>query len=315
MNNQDDWWGESGNRNINEDWFPQEDARSPSGSGDWFPCEDDHLQSKSEDWPLGDDWHVKQDSPRLQDKARKKSTNRVKPLNNRTQQTLSPEKGVFIGIAQEVHSSPSNERTFLSAWLDSLIYGMPFSRSKIRNVFNLQLQEVQDTISISSQRSVAVTFYGDTSAGLISRGQTIHVNGHFGPDRTVYAKKIVNLTNGSIIRIDRAIPAWLVRFITLVIMLLLVWFVLGLVNGIRLPHVNGLFSGINWQDLAITIVFALLGLWWVVNLLRHPSRWMIRLVGIILLCLFCYLVPSAITPIGTIVIMCIGIYIMFQSLR
>lgn len=225
---------------------------------------------------------------------------------------LSPAKNVFVGIAQNVQSMPERQRTFFSAWLDSLIYGVPFVNGKVRNVFNLQLPDVEDSLSITQQRSIAVTFFGEANTGLIGRGQTLQVKGKYGPDHTVFASEIVNLTNGSLISIDSGIPGGVIRVITLVIVLLIASFFLntpfpGLGNISILPR-------INWEQLLLYGVLILLGIWWLYNLLRRPSRTTIKVVGAILLLLLLYLVPSVGSTIAVMALVCLGIYIAGKGL-
>lgn len=225
---------------------------------------------------------------------------------------LNPSKDVFVGIAQNVQSMPERQRTFFSAWIDSLIYGVPFVNGKVRNVFNLQLLDVEESMSITQQRSIAVTFFGEANTGLIGRGQTLQVKGKYGADRTVYASEIVNLTNGSLISIDGGIPGGVIRVVTLVLALVIASFFFSVpIPG--LGNIN-ILPNINWEMILLYGVLIALGIWWVLNQLRHPSRTTFKVVGVIILLLLLYLVPSVGSPLLLILIMCFGMYLAAKSL-
>lgn len=224
---------------------------------------------------------------------------------------LNPSKDVFVGIAQNVQSMPERERNFFSAWLDSLIYGVPFVNGRVRNVFNLQLLDVEDSMSITQQRSIAVTFFGEANTGLIGRGQTLQVKGRFGADRTVYASEIVNLTNGSLISIHSGVPGNVIRVITLVLVLAIASFFFS----VPLPGLGNIniLQRINWQGILVYAILILLAIWWILNQLRHPSRTTVRVVGALVLLLMVYLVPSVGIPILVILLMCYGLYLIIRN--
>lgn len=228
-------------------------------------------------------------------------------------QTLNPEKNVYVGIAQDVQSFPETKRNFVSAWMDSLIYGVPFVNGKVRNIFNLQMLDVEDNLSITRQRSIAVTYFGDMNTGLIGRGQTMQVRGQYGPDHTVYASEICNMTNGSRIDIDKGLPGTVVRLITAAVVLAFA----AAITGLPLPGVSGItgfFTGVDWISILLGIVFVLLGIWWLFRILTRPSRTTIIVVGVLLIFLLTYLMPNVGSAVGSIVIMGIGVYILGKTI-
>lgn len=96
---------------------------------------------------------------------------------------LAMPKNVYMGIAQDLQSSPNMRSGFFSRWISSLIYGVPLCLGRsaaTRNVFNLATHEIVDSVDMGAQRSVAVTFFGDSNTGLIGRGQTMEVHGKRG---------------------------------------------------------------------------------------------------------------------------------------
>lgn len=222
-------------------------------------------------------------------------------------QGLSPAKDVYVGIAQNVQSIPEKQRTFIRAWMESLIHGVPCVNGTVRNVFNLQMPDVEDSMSLTQQRSIAVTFFGEANTGLIGRGQTLQVKGRFGSDRTIYATEIENLTNGSRIEIDSGIPSAVVRVLTLLLVGIIVW----LINDLVMPGTSALFgaaAGVDWTTLVIGVVAVALGIWWLFNLLTRPSRNTIYVVGVILLLLLLRFLPSLGSMILYLIILCLVIY-------
>lgn len=300
----DDWETGTSNQDWKQDidrgWKQEEDSWNTSASkGD---------TGGTSGWPDDDtSRHRYADSTPIHTTTRTSSRQSRGGLSG-----LNPSKDVFVGIAQNVQSMPERERNFFSAWMDSLIYGVPFVNGRIRNVFNLQLLDVEDSMSITQQRSIAVTFFGEANTGLIGRGQTLQVRGRFGADRTVYASEIVNLTNGSLISIHGGVPGSVIRAVTLILVLVIASFFFS----VPLPGVGNIniLQHINWQGIFLYGILILLAIWWILNQLRHPSRTTVKVVGAIVLLLMVYLVPSVGVPILMILLICYGIYLMTRHI-
>lgn len=303
------------------DWGDSDSSGNPwGGSGAWGDSWDDndssgwnsatpdnqHGSSGNQSWESGT--NITEPTP-----VNQVYTGNQGPVPSGNIRGLNPEKDVFVGIAQNVQSIPEKQRTFFNAWIDSLIYGVPFVNGKVRNVFNLQLLDVEDSLSMTQQRSIAVTFFGEANTGLISRGQTLQVRGRMGADRTVYATRIENMTNGSLISIDSGIPGGLIRVVTLLLLLGIIW----LFSGFSLPGLPNLLGGlanINWSVVLVAVAAIALGLWWLYNLLVRPSRTTITVVGVILLFLLLYLVPSVGASVLYIVIICLALYWVIKNI-
>lgn len=200
-------------------------------------------------------------------------------------------KNVYEGIVKDVNVTPvaPRNRTFLGAAIRSIRYGVPFCMEDTRIFFNLQSMQTDGGIDFTSPRSVGVTIFGSVESGLLSNGQALRVTGKRGPDNSVFATRLENLTNGTSIDFEPGLDGNVVRGIALVLGALLVVFsgyVFG--GGVSLPALPHFDIG----RILLYAVIVLLGLWWILQSLRHPSRATLRLVGIILLVLVCVLFPD-----------------------
>lgn len=231
-------------------------------------------------------------------------------------QVQAAPRNVYMGIAQDLQSSPNMRGGFLSGWINSLIYGVPlcFGRSAAtRNVFNLATHDIVDSTDLGARRSVAVTFFGDCNAGLIGRGQTMEVRGKKGPDGSVYAESILNRTNGTRIQFNSGIPGNVVRVLTL--LLVMVFVAVGLD---AMPAVKGLrswVSGINWGMLLLGAIVIGAGLIWLISSLRRPTPGTMKVLGILVLVGLCLLVPNLGATVLVLVLVVMAIGYMLRGIR
>lgn len=200
---------------------------------------------------------------------------------------------VQVGKAQELQCNKMQARRgFLSAWFQSLIYGVPFYMGDTRNTFNLYpLEEDGNSMDLARQHCVMVTFFGPTDSGMISSGQIMEVHGSFGPDRSFYASNIINRTNGTSVRVSAGLPGNAIRVITL----LLVGFLVYLFSGLNLGGGGGGSTGggagigswlssltIGGYSLTKLLLLAalLIGLLaFCIHKLKHPSMQMRQIMG------------------------------------
>ena len=289
----------------NDPWSdtPQQDdwANTPASSAD------------SSDWALPGG----ADSEDLQPKpAGGRTVGRTR--RDHVRQVPSPleiPKNVYMGIAQDLQSSPNMRSGFFSRWISSLIYGVPLCLGRsaaTRNVFNLATHEIVDSVDMGAQRSVAVTFFGDSNTGLIGRGQTMEVHGKKGPDGSVYAESILNRTNGTRIQFDSGISGNVVRVLTLMLVMALVAIGLDAVPGVS--GLRSWVSSVDWGGLLLGAVLVGAALIWLINSLRRPTPGTMKILGIVILVGLCVLVPDLGASVLVLVLMIVGIGYLLKSI-
>lgn len=232
------------------------------------------------------------------------------------QQVQKETPNVYLGIAQDLQSSPNARNGFLSSWISSLIYGVPLCfgvSAATRNVFNLATQDTVDSMNFGVQRSVAVTFFGDSNTGLIGRGQAMEVHGKKGPDGSVYAETILNRTNGTRIRFNRGIPGNIVRVLTLLLVMTLV--AVGLNATPVFQGVRRWVSSIDWGVLLLGTLAVAAGLLWLTYSLRRSRHSIMKGLGILALVGLCLMVPSLGFLVLMLVLMVLGIDYMIRGIR
>lgn len=220
---------------------------------------------------------------------------------------------VYEGIVKDVNISPvaPKNRTFFGAVARSIRYGVPFCMEDTRIFFNLQSTDNDGDVSFTSLRSVGVTIFGSVESGLLSNGQALRVTGKRGPDNSVYATRLENLTNGTSITFSAGLDGSVVRGIALILGALLVVFsgyIFG--GGIELQALPHFDIG----RIVLYVVVFLLGIWWVLQSLRHPSRSTLRIVAIILLVLVCVLFPDVGYMAAVLALMGYGLWICIKTI-
>lgn len=168
------------------------------------------------------------------------------------------------------------------------------------------------SVDMGAQRSVAVTFFGDSNTGLIGRGQTMEVHGKKGPDGSVYAESILNRTNGTRIQFDSGISGNVVRVLTLMLVMALVAIGLDAVPGVS--GLRSWVSSVDWGGLLLGAILVGAALIWLINSLRRPTPGTMKILGIVILVGLCVLVPDLGASVLVLVLMIVGIGYLLKSI-
>ncbi len=257
-----DGWGEQSSETQGGAWGTQSDWSSDVQQTDTrLP------QSPADDWGSGDMVPAKNAalrSTRLRDKSGAVAV--------QTDGIRFGKGTVQVGKAQELQSNRMQvRRGFLSAWFQSLIYGVPFYTGDTRNTFNLYpLDDDDGGLDLARQHCIMVTFFGPSDSGMISSGQIMEVHGKFGPDRSFYASNIINRTNGTSVRISAGMPGNAVRIITLLVLGVLAYLLLGLDFGGGGNLAAPVFGNVNWSELLVTAAILIALLVFALKKLRNP---------------------------------------------
>lgn len=129
------------------------------------------------------------------------------------------------GTVQNYFQEPDN-RSPAKKWFAALLDGTPYSSTDHKFIFDLKDDNVRN-LDFGAQTGSSVVICGEITFGSINNNNVVEVYGDKTKHNVIAAKKIRNISNGSVINITKQISAAAVRLITLLIAILFVIFVVS----------------------------------------------------------------------------------------
>ncbi len=136
------------------------------------------------------------------------------------QVALEEERGVYTGIVANINEFLSGGSA-ISRWFASLFRGMPFSLRPVSCTFQLQLPpRARMTLQgVGEAVSVHAFLKPNDYAADFSEGNRLRVHGYRGPHNYIYATAIENLSTGTNISRLGGVSCWVIRAITLFLLI------------------------------------------------------------------------------------------------
>ena len=129
------------------------------------------------------------------------------------------------GTVQNYFQEPDN-RSPAKKWFAALLDGTPYSSTDHKFIFDLKDDNVRN-LDFGAQTGSSVVICGEITFGSINNNNVVEVYGDKTKHNVIAAKKIRNISNGSVINITKQISATAVRLITLLIVILFALFVVS----------------------------------------------------------------------------------------
>lgn len=127
------------------------------------------------------------------------------------------------GTVQNFMQEPDT-RGALTKWSDAFFSGTPYSSTDKKYIFDLKDDNVRN-LDFGAQTGSSVVICGEIAFGSINNNNVVEVYGDKNKHNIIAAKKIRNISNGSVINITKQLSAAAVRTITLLVVALLAIFI------------------------------------------------------------------------------------------
>lgn len=212
-------------------------------------------------------------------------------------------KGYVDGIVAGYEVEQDNTG-FLGAWFKSLFLGIPFAVKSQKHIFQLVADEFN-----SDSACTEVHLCGEISSGKINNGERVRVYGNKTVSGAYLAKKIVKTNNNMKVTMKKAMPAFIVRVVTILLLAIIIGVAtnfsgMGSGTGTGGTETMGnLFNAELWKQIlagAIVILTLVFG-----GKIRNMTGLSMKVLWIIAAVLVSLLIPE----VGaTIVVICILIW-------
>ena len=136
------------------------------------------------------------------------------------------ENGCYIGIVQNVHEN-NMQKSFVRRWCDALFYGTPLTSGDVQYEFSLYSKGIQTAEYASGHE---VVFYGNPGYSFLNNNSTVRVYGQKDRNGVIAASKIEVVNTGFRMRAKGYVPAVVIRLITLLAVLGLLFLVASLLG-------------------------------------------------------------------------------------
>ena len=202
-------------------------------------------------------------------------------------------KGYIDGIVTG-YEIEKDDTGFLGAWFKSLFFGIPFATKSEKHIFQLVTDEFD-----SYSSSVEVHMVGKINSGKINNGERVRVFGFKTGNGEYLAKKIIKINNNMRVTLKNAIPAFIIRLITILLLMMIIGVVVnlktvntpngGVENG-GTENMSNLFNAALWKQIlagAIVILTLIFG-----GKLRNMTGLSMKVLWIIVAVLVSLLIPE-----------------------
>ena len=141
--------------------------------------------------------------------------------NTSKKKFLGNNSGFIDGIVSGYEVEPDNTG-FLGAWFKSLFIGIPFAVKSQKHIFQLVTDEFN-----SDGACTEVHLVGEISSGKINNGERVRVYGDKTISGAYYAKQIVKTNSGMKTTMKNAIPAFIIRAVTIILLIAIISIAVG----------------------------------------------------------------------------------------
>lgn len=140
---------------------------------------------------------------------------------------------------------------FFMAWLKSLIYGIPFVTKSQKHIFQLMEDEFD-----SSGACNEVHLLGEIDSGKLNNGERVIVFGTKTGNGAYLAKKIVKANNGMRVTLKKAIPAMIIRVVTLFVLIAIFGLISSFSNS-DISAMQGIAATDVWKKILAVVIVVL----------------------------------------------------------
>ncbi len=153
----------------------------------------------------------------------------ISPVDNDYNQgkTATKENGTYSGIVQNLMTNPVTGTT-MSRWMNSLIYGYPYSTGNNQFVFSLFSQDAYSGAGVSGH---SVMFYGNAEYSFLSNNTPVIVHGNKMSDGVILANKVEGSNYGFTMKSRFSLSSAAVRIITFLIIAIIAIVTFALVHS------------------------------------------------------------------------------------